>query len=177
MAKKRAAKGGKRGRDGYPKAVRSAGRTNTIKSNGGLPESQAVAPTTEPERVTVGEAMRRAVEALGPPTVDDQLASQQLRDLAVDVEEVAKRKAAYEARQEEAKTAKQSLDKARELLEEKLRMYTHAKPLPLFDQKEREADQTAMLDAAEQGGEVIDAEVPDDDALDEASVDAEAPGF
>lgn len=129
--------------------ARSAGRMNTHKSNGSLPESQAVAPTAEPERVPVGEAMRMAVEALGPVTVDGELAAQQMRDLAADYDEVERRKAAFNAKAEEAKTAKKALDAATELLLEKLRTYTHATPMPLFDETQAEADHEAMLDAAE----------------------------
>lgn len=57
MAKKRGAKGGK-GRGG---AARDAGRTNTIKSNGGLPASQAVAPAAD-EPVSASDAGPQVAE-------------------------------------------------------------------------------------------------------------------
>lgn len=145
MAKRRGAKKGGR-------KARGAGRTNVHKPDGSLPESVEVAPTTDPAPVSIGEAMRQAVEALGPVTIDAELAVQQLGDLATDFEEVERRKAAFAARAEEAKTAKKALDAATELLLEKLRTYTHATPMPLFDGPQAEADRSAMLDAAEDVG-------------------------
>lgn len=123
-------------------------RLNTIKPNGGLPASQEVAP----EKVSVGEAMRRAVEQLGPVTIDAQLAAAQMEELAVCYDEIAKRQAAYDAKAEEAKTAKKSLESAENLLLTRVKEYTHSKPLPLFDQAAAERDLAGMLD----GGDVVD---------------------
>lgn len=131
--------------------AKANGRVNTHKANGSLPESKAATPEPE-ETVTIGEAMRRAVEELGEILVDDQLAPQQMRQLAESYEEVARRQAAFKARSEEAKTAKKSLDSATELLLEQLRTFTHPAPLPLFDAAAREVDREEMLDAAERGG-------------------------
>lgn len=126
-------------------------RVMTHKPNGGLPESREVAPG-DPEPVPIGEAMRRAVETLGAAKVDPGLALFQLLELGKCYEEVARRQAAYEARAEDAKTAKKSLEGARELLLGKVRLFTHPTSLPLFDTAEAEADRTDMLDAAERGG-------------------------
>ena len=150
MAKKRAKKPeparAKTGRKKW-----SAGRRNTHKANGSLPESRAASPEPD-EKVTIGEAMRRAVEALGDVNIDPGLAPTQMMELGECYEEVARRQAAYDARAEELKTAKKGLDAATELLLEKVRTFTHPAPLPLFDQAEREADHDDMLDAAERGG-------------------------
>lgn len=129
----------------------AAGRRNTHKSNGSLPESQAPAPEPE-ERVNVGEAMRRAVEALGGMKIDDELASSQLQQLGTLYEDVAKRQAAFTARADEAKTAKKSLDAATESLLERLKAFTHPTPLPLFDAAQAEDDRDDMLDAVDRGG-------------------------
>lgn len=150
MAKKKLAK------DGYPKPAPraktgrrkwSAERHNTHKANGSLPESRAASPEPE-EKVSIGEAMRQAVEQLGDVRVDPGLAPTQLLELGECYEEVARRQAAYDARAEELKTAKKGLDAATELLLEKVKTFTHPAPLPLFDQAEREADHRDMLDAA-----------------------------
>ncbi|MEO8679234.1 MAG: hypothetical protein ABI665_09325 [Vicinamibacterales bacterium] len=145
MAKTRAPRKPKR-------ATHSANRGRTIKANGGGETPLMVAP--EPEsKVTIGEAMRLAVEALGDVVVDDELAPQQLRELGSFYEEVTRRQAAYDAKAEEAKTAKKGLESAQELLLERVKSFTHPSPLPLFDETEREADQDAMLDSATEGGE------------------------
>lgn len=154
---------------GKAKRTRSAGRTNTHPSNGSLPESQAVAPTPAPEPVPVGEAMRLAVEALGPPAVDNALAAQQLADIGASFEDLTRRQAAYAVKLDEAKVAKKSVDAAQELVNEKVRMYTHPpQDLPLLDLASREADHESMLDAVEQGGADVEVFVepePNDEAL------------
>lgn len=125
----------------------SASRSRTVRPNGALPESLQSAPEPE-DKIPVGEAMRRAVEALGEVIVDDSLAPQQMKELGACYEEVTRRQAAFDARAEEAKTAKKSLESAQELLLEKVRSFTHPAPLPLFDHAEREADQQTMEAAA-----------------------------
>lgn len=119
----------------------SAGRRNTLPSNGDAPESRDVLP----EKVTIGEAQRRAVEALGDVTVDDAVAGEQLRQLAELYENVAREQAAYDRRSEDAKTAKKALESAQNLLMEQVRAFTHAKALPLFDRKEAEQDRERMI--------------------------------
>jgi hypothetical protein len=101
------------------------------------------------ETVPIGEAMRRAVEQLGEAVVDPGLAPTQLLELGALFEDVTRRKAAHTARAEEAKTAKKGLESAIEILLEKVRTFTHPAPLPLFDQKEAEADRAAMLNSGE----------------------------
>lgn len=119
-------------------------RVNTINSNGDLPESQEVAP----EKVTVGEAMRRAVESLGEVVIDETMAPAHLREISEAYEQVVREQAAYDAKAEEAKTAKKSLESATNLLLEKVRAATHPQPLPLFDQKQAEQDLENMVGAA-----------------------------
>lgn len=119
-------------------------RANTIRGNGAPATSREVAP----EKVPIGEAMRRAVEELGEVTIDDSLAPQQLRELADCYEDVTRRAAAWFEQSELCKTAKKSMESAKDLLLEKVRTFTHPVSLPLFDQAEREADQADMLDAA-----------------------------
>jgi hypothetical protein len=97
-----------------------------------------------PQKVNVGEAMRRAVEALGETTVDAALAPTQMLELSDCYEQVVRMQAAFDARSEDAKTAKKSLESAQGLLLEKVRLFTHPAPLPLFDGKEREKDQQQM---------------------------------
>lgn len=118
----------------------SAGRRNTLPSNGDAAESREVLP----EKVSVGEAMRRAVEALGDVTVNDDLAGQQMRQLAELYENVAKEQAAYDKRAEAAKVAKKALESAQNLLMEQVRAFTHANPLPLFDRQQAEEDRQRM---------------------------------
>lgn len=151
---------------GKPKRTRSAGRTNTHKSNGSLPESQAVAPTTEPERVPIAEAMRQAEEALGTMSIDRDHAAEQLGDIASAQIDVVRRQAAVNARAEELKTAKKSLESARALVDEKIRMYAFPTSAgPLIDLATREADQEAMLDAAEQDAPLGDLEPSEVDGV------------
>lgn len=118
-------------------------RLNTIKPNGGLPQSQEVAP----EAVPIGEAVRRAIEQLGDVQIDPELAPKQMRELAECYENVAREQAAYDAKAEAAKVAKKSLESATNLILERIRAFTHPAPLPLFDAAEREADQEDMLHA------------------------------
>lgn len=127
-----------------PKRKTVTHRINRHGSNGSISESVEVAP----EKIPIGEAMRRAVEELGEVVVDDQLAPQQMRELGDCLENVTRMQAAYDARAEEAKTAKKSLESAQNLLIEKVRLFTHPAPLPLFDGKEREQDQQTMEEAA-----------------------------
>jgi hypothetical protein len=134
----------------------SSSRSRTIKPNGGLVESLPV-PAEPTETVPIGEAMRRAVEALGDVKVDPGLAPTQLLELGECYEDVARRQAAYDAKAEEAKTARKSLESAKELLLEKVRTFTHPAPLPLFDTSQAEADREAMLGGGDvdndQGGD------------------------
>lgn len=123
----------------------AAHRVSTHKPNGGLSESVEVAP----EKITIGEAMRRAVEDLGPVTIDAELSAAQLRQLAECYEDVIRRKAAFNEKADDAKTAKKSLESATELLLEKVRSFTHPSPLPLFDQAEAEQDQAEMTETSE----------------------------
>jgi len=128
-----------------------ASETHTVtsrKSNGAMPESHAV-PIDEPEHIPVGEAMRLAVEALGDVVIDNDLAPEQLRQLAACYEDVTRRQAAFNAKNDEAKTAKKSLESATNLLLEKVRTFTHPVALPLFDQTARESDHADMLAGAQ----------------------------
>jgi hypothetical protein len=126
----------------------TAGRVNTIRGNGALPESMEAAP----EKVSIGEAMRQAVEALGDVVIDTTLAPSQMRELAAIYEDITQRQAVYAAKADEAKVAKKSLESATELLLQRVRDFTHPAPLPLFDAAEREADEADMLS----GGDVDD---------------------
>lgn len=121
-------------------------RITTHRSNGNLSQSVEVAP----EPVPIGEAMRLAVEQLGESRVDPALAPTQLIELGYCYEEVVRRKAAFEAKNDDAKVAKKSLESATELLLEKVRACTHPAALPLFDQVEAKDDLDTMLD----GGDV-----------------------
>jgi hypothetical protein len=134
-----------RPRDGYPKrnAVKprtgrkkwSANRINTLPAGGDAPESREVAP----EAPTVGDAIRQAMEALGDVTIDESQAARQLRVLAELYEEVAEAQAAYDAKAEEAKTAKKGLEGATNELLEQVRAFTHGKAAtPLFDETDED---------------------------------------
>lgn len=127
-------------------AAKAGHRVNTIKGNGAMPESREIAPDP---RVPIGEAMRRAVEQLGDVVIDDTLAPQQLRELAAVYEDVAKAQAAFNAKAEDAKIAKKSLESVTALLLEKVRAFTHPTMLPLFDQAQAEDDRQRMLLAGE----------------------------
>ena len=129
----------------------SSERGRTIPSNGSVEQPIVVAPDVD-ERVPIGDAMRVAVEKLGDIKIDSDLAVGQLRELGEVVEEIARRQAAYDARAEEAKTAKKSLESAQELLVEKARSFTHPTSLPLFDETQAEDDHAEML----AGGDVED---------------------
>lgn len=100
-------------------------------NRGGTNGSPSTSTEVAPEKVSIGEAMRKAVEA-------------QLLDLSECYEQVVRMQAAFDARSEEAKTAKKSLESATALLLEKVRSFTHPAPLPLFDGQQREADQKTM---------------------------------
>lgn len=127
-----------------PKRKTVTHRINRHGSNGSISESAEVAP----EKIPIGEAMRRAVEELGEVVIDDQLAPQQMRELGECLENVTRMQAAFDARSEDAKTAKKSLESAQNLLIEKVKQFTHPAPLPLFDGKEREKDQQTMEQGA-----------------------------
>lgn len=143
MAKKKpAAKAKPRAKAGRKKW--SAQRGRTIKGNGSVEQPVNVAPEPE-ERVNIGEAMRIAVEKLGAVKIDNDLAPQQLREIGEIVEDIARRQAAYDAKAEEAKTAKKSLESVTELLIEKARSFTHPSPLPLFDQESAEDERAEMI--------------------------------
>lgn len=115
------------------------------KSNGALPEGHSV-PVPAPETITIGEAMRRAVEDLGEVTIDNDLAPDQMRQLAEVYEDVTRRQAAWNAKNDEAKVAKKALESATNLLLEKVRAFTHPIALPLFDKTQAEADLELMTD-------------------------------
>lgn len=140
----------------------TAARSRTIKPNGSMPESAPVPPEPEP-KIPIGEAMRRAVEELGDVKIDNDLAPQQLRELAECYEDVTRRRAAFNERNEEAKTAKKSLESATDLLLEKVRAFTHPSPLPLFDAAERDTDEANMLDADVKAQRAVPAEPMWDD--------------
>ena len=139
----------KRG-DGYPKAIGTAKRktvthrVNRHTSNGAHSESAEVLP----EKVPIGEAMRKAVEALGDVEIDSALAPTQMLELAECYDQVVRMQAAFDARSEDAKTAKKSLDSAQNLLLDRVKQFTHPAPLPLFDGPQREKDHDKMLDSA-----------------------------
>lgn len=140
----------KRKKAAKPRPVRlkadvAAHRVNTIPGNGSAAESREVAPGPLP----IGEAMRQAVEALGARTTDEGLSAGQLAELADCSEAVARAQAAYDRKAGEAKIAKKSLESATALLIERVRTFTHAAPLPLFDARQAEADRDNMLHAAE----------------------------
>lgn len=120
----------------------AAHRVNTIPGNGSAAESREVAPGPLP----IGDAMRQAVEALGARTTDEGLSAGQLAELADCSEAVAREQAAYDRKAGEAKIAKKSLESATALLIERVRTFTHAAPMPLFDARQAEADREAMLD-------------------------------
>lgn len=122
-----------------------AGRVNTHKTNGAASTSVEVAPAA----VSIGEAMRLAVEELGDVVIDEAMAPAHLRILAECYEQVAREQAAWNAKAEAAKVAKKALDGATALLLEKVRSFTHPAPLPLFDQGQATQDQDQMLAAAE----------------------------
>lgn len=155
MAKR---KGNAKSKPKRPRAprTRSAGRTNTHKPNGGLSESMAVAPTSEPERVPAAEAGRRALAELGDLKVDHELSAHQLEDIGIAHEEVIRQQAILASKKEDVKVAKAAVKAAEDLRDEKIRMYTHPESLPLFDETQAESDHEAMLNAAETGGEVDD---------------------
>lgn len=104
--------------------------------------------------------MRRAVEELGDNVINTDLAPAQLRELGECYEEVARRQAAFNAKNDEAKTAKKSLESAQELLLAKVKEFTHPTPLPLFDQDEAEDDREDMLTAANDEGDESDRAEP-----------------
>lgn len=152
MAKRRGPRGANFGRrrtakaTPRPKTSKPArrSRVNTIHSNGDQSSSMEVAPET----VSVGEAMRQAVKALGDVKIDNDLAPAQLRAIGEAYEEVVRRGAAFNAKREEAVTAKKSLEAAQEILNEKVRASTHPTPLPLFDTDKEESDREAMINSA-----------------------------
>lgn len=127
-----------------PKRKTVTHRLHTFKGNGAPAESREVAP----EPIPIGEAMRRAVDALGEVVIDDGLASAQLRELAELYERVTAEQTAFDEKAEAAKVAKKSVESATNLLLERVRAFTHAAPLPLFDQQQAEQDRSDMLDSA-----------------------------
>lgn len=129
----------------------SAGRVNTIPSNGDQPTSQASGPEpTTP--VPAVEAARRALEELGELSVDQTLSKQQLEDIGSAYEEVIRRRAILDAKREDVKVAKKGVEAAEEVMSDKIRTYTHPEPMaPLIDIASREQDHQEMLDAAERG--------------------------
>lgn len=140
----------------FKRAAQRVGRRNIIPSNGDLPTSTEVAP----EKVTIGEAMRRAVEELGDVQIDDELAPSQLRQLSEVYEDVVKAQAAFNTKSDDAKTAKKALESVTNLLLEKVRSFTHPVSLPLFDETQAADDHAAMLDGPVEGSEYGDNESP-----------------
>lgn len=151
-----------------------AGVITTHPSNGGRPETH-IQPV-EDNKVSIGEAMRLAVEALGPRAIDSELAQSQLNQLADALEERTRKAAAFDRKNDEAKTAKKALDVADEMIRTLVRDFTHPSPLPLFDAPQREADLGNMTTAEVTDGqlEAIDAQMDADDA-ENAAGEAEAP--
>ena len=148
-----------------PRRGRVTHRVNTIKPNGSMSESVEIVPGPD-ERVTIGEAMRRAVEELGEVVVDDKLAPSQLRQLAEYYEDVTRAQAAFNEKSEAAKVAKKSLESATNLLLERVRAFTHPAPLPFFDQVQAEDGHQEMLDAiAMAGGAAVDAVADSADSI------------
>lgn len=125
-------------------AGRAAGRVTTFPSNGDAPSTGDVLP----EKVSIGEAMRRAVEDLGEVVIDTDLAPSQLRQLADLYEDWARRDAAFNAKNEEAKTAKKSAESAKDVLLLHVKEFTHPKALPLFDGPQAVEDVENMQNAA-----------------------------
>lgn len=119
-------------------------RITNFPSNGDAPSAIEPAPL----RPTIGEIIRKAVLDLGEAKVDPDLATQQLRQLGEAVEEITRRKAEFDARSDEAKTAKKGYEGAVDHLVRLATEFTHPTPLPLFDASEREDDQQAMESAA-----------------------------
>jgi hypothetical protein len=116
------------------------------------PDNEPDTTAAAPGPVPIGEAMRLAVKNLGDVVVDDSLASQQLRELAGCYEHVIAMQAAWTERTAAAKTAKDSLAAATEVLMEKVREYTHPASLPLFDGVRDEADRSAMINGVNGDG-------------------------
>jgi hypothetical protein len=143
MAKKKARSEGKPKTSAKRKHW-SSQRGRTIPSNGSVEAPIVVAPEPEP-KIAIAEAMRLAVEKLGDLKVNDDLAPQQLRELGELCEDITRRQAAYDAKAEEAKTAKKSLESAQELLIEKVRTFTHPNVLPLFDETVEEDARAEMI--------------------------------
>jgi hypothetical protein len=97
------------------------------------------------ERVTIGEAMRLAVEKLGDVTIDNEFAPKQLREIG----EIARRRRAAPSRLR--REVRRSEDReevprsATELLLERARAFTHPTPMPLFDHVQEEDDRAEMV--------------------------------
>lgn len=128
---------------GRPKGSKNKGqaRTNTIGTNGNRDESKATGPVLV---MSAGEAIRKALDALGDVQVEDTLAPHQMRELGGLYEDVAKETASYNLKAEAAKIAKKALDVAVLALLNRVKDFTHPSPMPLFDAPQAEADQAAM---------------------------------
>jgi hypothetical protein len=124
-----------------------------VKPGGALPEA-SFAP------VPVAEAIAQAQESLGEPIVDAGLTADQARQLSECSDRVDKARKVYEDKREAAKTAKETLENAREELERKVKAFTHPAALPLFDGPQAEADRAKMVEAPEVH---VGPEVTDDD--------------
>lgn len=122
-------------------------RLTTLPSNGDAPESREVAP----QAISVGEAMRQAVAALGERTTDVGLSAGQLAELADCYEHVIEATAAYAQKADAAKVAKKAVESATEFLLERIKAYTHGASLPLFDATQAEQDVQAMTEAGASG--------------------------
>jgi hypothetical protein len=116
-------------------------RVTTLPSNGDHPSSMEVAPEPKP----IAQAMREAVDALGDVQIDPDLAPSQLRQLSDAYENVTKAKAAFNAKNDDAKVAKKALESATDFLLERVKAFTHPAALPLFDTKQAESDEAAMV--------------------------------
>jgi len=113
------------------------------------------------------ESIKKAIEELGELAVDESSAPKHLRELADDYHEVVRTQTILAKRVDAVKIAKKSVDSATAVLLEKLRSCTHQKPLPLFNVKDREADQANMLEGASSFGPISGGVAPGADLEDE----------
>jgi hypothetical protein len=112
------------------------------------PEPEPVAPPVG--ALSIEAAMEHAVQALGPVTIDPQLAPEHLSELAECYDEIERTAAKLARKTEDAKTAREAHQVAVDHLLERVRAMTHPDPLPLFDAPQAEADRDRMI-----GGESL----------------------
>lgn len=110
-------------------------------------KSAAEKPAVVEVQIPIGEAMRQAVEKLGPIAIDPSLAVSQLEQLGEYHANVVRMQAAYDERAEAAKTAKKSLEAAQEVLIDQVKRFTRKAPMPLFDRVQKEQDLVDMAAA------------------------------